>query len=254
MLVIRFISSCRIGSWPKEKCIYNDRKLWDLFILRASFCPLRSLVPVVQYYTARCLHLVFYCFFRHSMGPLTMLENILVIEPFEISLFILLIDWNIILRNTGKEASSYYWHGRDSSTIRELNPKVFVILNSSFALLCWSSLSYQHEYRFMNFSIINDWSLERLYIIRSVVWMISTRSPWGLLFHLINKKFSYPRKRSLVFINNLGWFRFSCRYVVRWKHLFFYVVMDFVVVIIQFHHWFWEELGSLFLVQLYKSK
>lgn len=26
----------------------------------------------------------------------------------------------------GKEMGSYYWHGRDTATIRELNPKVLI--------------------------------------------------------------------------------------------------------------------------------
>ena len=44
--------------------------------------------------------------------------------------------------NTGKQMSSYYWHGRDNRTVRELNPKVMLILFIYLFYICLKFSSY----------------------------------------------------------------------------------------------------------------
>lgn len=54
----------------------------------------------------------------------------------------------VIFFNPGKDRSSYYWHGRDSTTIRELNPKV--LFHSISYVLKMQILFLSHSFLIFN--------------------------------------------------------------------------------------------------------
>lgn len=45
-----------------------------------------------------------------------------ILVPFRFPLFMMIFTISI----TGKETNTYFWHGRDSAIIHELNPKVLL--------------------------------------------------------------------------------------------------------------------------------